>query len=263
MMVTFGVDELPEYCRQIESYLCRKNGGHLVRIVGPAFDTVRGWASQGVPLKVAFQGIDRCVERASARAGRRRPLRIEFCEADVLDAFDAWRRAIGAGASWVSEEGATPDGAGNDEWGSLEGASVTGANIDGVNTSRKGSLAAHVERSLSRLLVVKTGRENPDFDALIGRVTGELDDLAATAKTARGEARARTIRRLAELDAELIAVARAGASVETVAAIQREADAELAGFAARMPAESLQRSRALAFDRLLREELNLPVLSYE
>jgi hypothetical protein len=237
------MDELPDYCRQIESYLCQKNGGHLVRIVGPAFETVRGWADQGVPLKVAFRGIDRCVERASAKGGRRRPLRIEFCEADVLDAFDDWRRAIGAGASHVSERGASAE-----EWGS---------------TSRKGSLAAHVERTLSRLLAVKTGRQDPAFDATIARVTGELDALAAGAKGARGETRARAIARLAALDVELIAAARGGVSDETTAALQREADAELAGFASRMPVESLARARRLAFERLLRDALNLPVLSYE
>lgn len=251
-MMTLGMEELPEYCRQIESYLCRKNGGHLVRIVGPAFETVRGWATQGVPLKVAFQGIDRCVERASAKAGRRRPLRIEFCEADVLVAFDAWRRAIGAGASRVSED--SPN---------TEGVNTEGVNTEEWGSRRKGSLAAHIERSLSRLLVVKTGRADPVFDGLIAIVTGELDGLAATAKNARGEARARSIARLTELDADLIAAARAGASQDTVASLQREADAELAGFASRMPADSLHRARALAFERLLRDALNLPVLSYE
>ena len=241
-MMTPGMEELPDYCRQIESYLCRKNGGHLVRIVGPAFETVRSWASQGVPLKVAFQGIDRCVERASARGGRRRPLRIEFCESDVLEAFDAWRRAIGVGATRVSEVG------GAEEWGS---------------TSRKGSLTAHVERSLSRLLVVKVGRDDPAFDAVLTQVITELDRLAETAKSARGEARARSIARLAELDAELMTVARATVSDVARAALQREVDAELAGFAGRMPAESVEKARALTFDRLLRESLNLPVLSYE
>ena len=174
------MDALPDYCRQIESYLCQKNGGHLVRIVGPAFETVRGWADQGVPLKVAFRGIDRCVERANARAGRRRPLRIEFCEADVLQAFDDWRRAIGAGASQVAETGVSAE-----EWG--------------TGSTRKGSLAAHIERSLSRLLVVKTGRVDAAFDAVVSRVTGELDALAAIAKGARGEARERAMARLATL----------------------------------------------------------------
>ena len=41
------------YCRAIEAHLCRKNDGHLIRISGPAFDLVRGWAEQGIPLRVA------------------------------------------------------------------------------------------------------------------------------------------------------------------------------------------------------------------
>src|SRR5687768_10425243 len=103
------MDEPVDYCREVEAYLCQKNGGHLVRIVGPAFETVRQWADQGVPLKVAFRGIDRCCDRAAARGGRRRPLRIEFCEADVLDAFDDWRRAIGVTATQVAEQPPSTD----------------------------------------------------------------------------------------------------------------------------------------------------------
>jgi hypothetical protein len=84
-----------DYCREIEAYLCRKNDGHLIRIVGPSFDRVRGWASLGVPFKVVCHGIDRYFERYYAKGARRRPVQIDFCEADVLDAFDAWRRAVG------------------------------------------------------------------------------------------------------------------------------------------------------------------------
>lgn len=237
------MDELPDYCRQIESYLCQKNGGHLVRIVGPAFETVRGWADQGVPLKVAFRGIDRTVERTNAKGGRRRPLRIEFCAADVLEAFDDWRRAIGAGASRVAEDGASAEEPGSQ--------------------SRKGSLAAHIDRSLSRLLVVKADRSDRGFDVVIEQATAELDRLAAVAKGARGSTKDQIIAQLAALDAELIAAARGGVSEEMAAALRREADAELAAFASRMPAESLPRARQLAFERLLRDALNLPVLTYE
>src|ERR1700681_678273 len=84
-----------DYCREIENYLCRKNDGHLIRIVGPSFDVVSGWAARGVPLKIACAGIDRYFERYYAKGPRRRPVRIDFCEADVLDVFDEWRRALG------------------------------------------------------------------------------------------------------------------------------------------------------------------------
>ena len=95
-----------DYCRQVEAYLCRKNDGHLIRIVGPAFEQVCGWAVRGVPLNVAMRGIDRYFERYYAKGPRRRPVRVEFCEADVMDVFDEWRRALGITA--VDSVGATP-----------------------------------------------------------------------------------------------------------------------------------------------------------
>src|SRR5215213_11866529 len=91
-----GMDAV-EYCREVETYLCRKNEGHLVRIVGPVFEQVCGWAAQGVPLAVVYRGIDQYCERYYAKGPRRRPVRVEFCEADVLSLFDDWRRAVGVG----------------------------------------------------------------------------------------------------------------------------------------------------------------------
>jgi hypothetical protein len=84
-----------EYCREIEAYLCRKNDGHLIRIVGPSFERVCRWAADGIPLRIACQGIDRYFVRYYAKGARRRPVQIDFCEHDVIDAFDAWRRALG------------------------------------------------------------------------------------------------------------------------------------------------------------------------
>ena len=96
-----------DYCRQIETYLCQKNDGHLIRVVGPSFEMVSRWAGEGVPLKVAFGGIDRYFERYYRKGPRRRPVRIDFCEADVLDVFDEWRRATGLTSSRAASE---PDG---------------------------------------------------------------------------------------------------------------------------------------------------------
>src|SRR5262249_39834796 len=101
--------QIADYCRQIETYLCRKNDGHLIRVVGPAFDLVTGWAMHGVPLRVAFSGIDRCFDRYHRKGSRRRPLHIAFCEADVLDAFDEWRRAVGLPAHLASESAPDED----------------------------------------------------------------------------------------------------------------------------------------------------------
>lgn len=230
------MDDSFEYCREVETYLCKKNEGHLVRLVGPAFEKVRGWADQGIPLKVAFRGIDRTCERHAGKSGRRRPLRIEFCEADVLEAFDDWRRAIGAGADRVSE--APPSGS-------------------------KSSLVSHIERTVSRLLALRANGRTGSLEAMVASTVSALDEIAATARHARGEARAQMIARLGELDAALVETARRSVDAATERALRREVESELAAFVERMPPEARERAKSVAFDRLLRDSLNLPVVSYE
>src|SRR5580765_114087 len=153
-----------DYCREIEAHLCRKNEGHLIRIVGPAFEQVCGWANLGVPLKVAFRGIDQYCERYYAKGPRRRPVRIEFCEADILDLFDAWRRAIGvAQGERVAADAHQP---------------------------RKPALAAHIERAVARLTALRAGgARSESFGERIDTVVRHLDHLAADARGARGDAR--------------------------------------------------------------------------
>src|SRR4029453_3377420 len=120
--------EPSEYCRQVEAYLCRKNEGHLIRIVGPAFEQVCGWAASGVPLKVAFRGIDQYCERYYAKGPRRRPVRVEFCEADVLDLFDRWRRAVGGTSLKATDE---------------------------PGERKHDSLPSHIDRAIARLTVLR------------------------------------------------------------------------------------------------------------
>ena len=63
-----------------------------------------------MPLKVACRGIDRYFERYYAKGPRRRPVRVEFCDADVLDVFDEWRRAVGVPAAALEDGTAEDDG---------------------------------------------------------------------------------------------------------------------------------------------------------
>ena len=234
--------DVPAYCRDIETYLCRKNEGHLIRIVGPAFDQVCGWATRGVPLRIAYRGIDRYCERYYAKGGRRRPVRIEFCEADILDAFDEWRRAVGVTAS--NAGGDTGDAA-------------------GAAPGRPPALAAHVERAIARLRSSATPARSAKFHAHVDAIIPELESYEDPARSARGEARARLIDRLAALDAELQAAAARELDPARARELQQEAEAELAPFAARMPPDTRERATHAAFQRLVREALGLPVLTYE
>jgi hypothetical protein len=233
-----------EYCREIETYLCRKNEGHLIRIVGPVFEQVCGWATRGVPLKIAFRGIDQFCERYYAKGPRRRPVRVEFCEADILDLFDAWRRAVGVGASAPPE---APAGEAVEE-----------------PAPRKPALASHIERAVARLTSLRAGNHlSPGFGEHIDAAVRELDRLSSEARTARGEARARIVERLESIDRDLQTASAAEIDPARAADLQRDADEELAPFRARMPPDALARARGAAFHRLVREALHVPVVAYE
>ena len=229
------------YCREIEAYLCRKNDGHLIRIAGPSFDLVTAWEAQGVPLKVAFRGIDRYVERyyaPRAKGPRRRPVRIDFCEADVLDTFDEWRRATGLPAAG---ENRSADG-------------------EGPAGHHGPSLPVHIDRVVQRLTSARaTGRLDAGCDDLLDRVARELDE----ARGARGTKRQALVERLAALDRELLDAARAGLDGASRTALAHEADEELAGFRSRMSPEAFARAREAAIDRLVRDGAGLPTIAFD
>jgi hypothetical protein len=233
------VNDPAEYARQVERYLCQRNHGHLVRVVGPAFELVSGWAAAGVPLKVTFQGIDRCCARLEARGPRRRPVRIEFCEADVLDAFDGWRRAVGVSVSATGDGGEAP-------------------------ASRKPALAAHVERVIARLASVRgPGTSSPPLHRHLEDAIRELERIAASAPRARGEARAAIIARLVHMDDELMTIVIGQLDGARARQLRVEAGEELAAFGSRMPPDARTKAIEAAFVRLVRESAGLPTITYE
>ena len=230
--------DVASYCRELEAYLTRKNEGHLVRIAGPVFEQVSGWAAQGVPLAVAFRGIDRYCERYYAKGPRRRPVRVEFCEPDILELFDDWRRAVGV-------------------------TQLIEASPDAEAPAKRDSLPAHLDRAIARLTAMRAGGRSPSFDARLDEAVRELDRTRAAAKQARGEARAAILDRLGALDRELLDAARSEVDDRRRAALLAEAETDIAPFAARMTAEARARAIAAAVDRLLRDAIGLPVLSHE
>lgn len=228
--------DFAEYCRELESYLCRKNGGHLVRIVGPAFEQVCGWAERGVPLTVAYRGIDRCCERLQAKGARRRPVRIEFCEGDILDLFDDWRRAVGVVQAQRDGDTAAP--------------------------TRKPALTAHLDRVVARLVGSRTPR-SPAFEHHVEVLLGEIDRLSGESKKSRGDARSAILDRLAELDRGLVQAAAAELDPDAIAAARREAEAELAPFGSRLTPDVRAQAVEAAFERLVRDLLGLPQIRYQ
>ena len=232
------------YCREVETYLCRKNRGHLIRIVGPAFERVCGWAQAGVPIQVVTRGIDRKLERYGSVGRPRRPLRIEHCEADVLDAFDEWRRAVGLTATAV--------GGPADREPAASG--LTPA------TRRGRSLPSHIDRVLTQATtLLALGEAVPGLHAAIEHLVADLDALRGPARGARGAARAACLDRLVDVDRLFMARARAAAG-PALEDIDVSADRELAPFKARMADAVYAKARAAAAERLLRERFRLPIV---
>ena len=231
-------DDPEAYCRDVEAYLCRKNDGHLIRIVGPAFEQVCGWAARGIPVKVVSRGIDRYFERYYSKGPRRRPVRIEFCEADVLDVFDEWRRAVGVARLSADRPS------------------------DEEPARKEGTLSAHLERLVARLTALRAG-EDRRLDAVLDDIVREVDAARGGSKNLRGDARTALVERLRALDARLVQAARDVCDATTLERLDDDADRELAPFRQRMSAEAYAQSKQLCVDRLVREHLRLPVIAFE
>ena len=143
-----------DYCRAIEHHLCQKNDGHLIRIVGPAFEVVSHWQQDGVPLKVALQR-DRSLLRtvlpqgSAPSSGAGRVLR-DRCARRV--------RRVAARGGTDARASAAPDGA------------------EPTVESRGPSLPAHLERVVLKLSNARAmGRLGAETDGLLDRLAIELD----------------------------------------------------------------------------------------
>ena len=182
-----------------------------------------------------MQGIDRGVERRRSKDSRTRPVPIEFCEDDVLDVFDEWRRSVGVSASDTSS-----------------------AESEGPRSS----LPAHLERVIARLTTLRGGADR-SLDVVLDTIVRELDAARAKAKTIRGDARDALIERMRQLDTSLIDALREQADETLLRQLASEADDELKPFRGRMPAEEYLQSHRACIDRLLRHRAGLPAIGYE
>ena len=230
------MSDYAEYCRAVETYLSKKNRGHLIRLVGPAFELVRRWAEQGLPLKIVMRGIDERVTRHEAKNknSRRYPLHIEFCENDVLRAFDDWRRAVG---------------------------STIDVDRRSDNRATAKSLPKHLTSVMLRLTACLMNPEPwPGLHVVLNRVVRALNELREQAKTARGSVRSDLLRSLQTLDGVMMRDIRVGADAATIKAAEAEVAMELSAFRERMSQSAYEEATKLAVEQHLRVQLGLPRL---
>jgi hypothetical protein len=232
------------YCREVESYLCRRNGGHLIRIVGPSFEMVRGWADAGVPVSLVQRAIDVCAERREARREAAKPLRIEFCESEVRDQFQRWRRAVGPYVAGLADEEDAEDAA--------------PAGLASVV-----SLASHLIRASEKLARAAARLERSEaFRAALDAIVGGVAAVQSASKGARGDRRDAFVQQLKTLDQQLLSAARAEATQSGLdAELRAKAAEELAPWRERMPRDAWVAAVQAASDRLVRDRLDLPDLA--
>lgn len=254
MTATDATVDAGAYCRAVEAYLCRKNRGHLIRIVGPAFEQVAAWARTGIQLQAVTRGIDRKMVRYLSAGRVRRPLRIEHCAADVLEAFDEWRRAVGVHAA-----AATGTGTGTDDGPATE----AGETVPVAAPRRGLSLPAHLDRVLTQATsLLALGEAVPGLHAALEQLVRDLDALRGAAHGARGAARVACLERVAAADQRFMAQVRdaAGPALHEVGAM---AGAELAPFKSRMADAVYAKAWSAAAERALRERFRLPTVRFD
>ena len=242
-----------EYCRAVEAFLCRKNGGHLIRVVGPAFEMVCDWERTGIPLGIIERAIEKRYLRYIADGARRRPLRIEFCEGDVLELFDQWRRAVGA--PQVTEQ---------HTWGVSV---VSESDSSHEKSSSRTTLPAHLDSVIQRLQFWSEGRPPDCNDSeLLRRVSKVVEFVSNCRKSAnglRGNARQEVIVKLKQYDEKLLVSIRASADEILMQRLESEARASLEPFRSRMAAEAFENAVTIATDRLLVSHFKIPSLSFD
>lgn len=237
-----SVPDIRDYCRRVEDYLTRANGGHLIRIVGPAFELVREWAAEGVPLGIVTRGIDMRVERHRASQATR-PLRIEFCAGDVRQLFEHWRRAVGL----TTRAPAGDEGAGDA--------------TEPVSEGRRPSLAKHLDRAIARLAATAGQLDAPE--ALREGATAFIDELTALrdrAKPLRGVAREELLAEVPAIDQRLAQLALHAATPDVAREVLREAEQDLAAYRNRLTGERWHKAIAAMIDQRLRARFGLPTL---
>ena len=240
-----------EYCRAVESFLCRQNDGHLIRVVGPAFEMVCGWEKAGIPLGVVERAIEKKHLRYGADGSRRRPLRIEFCEGDVLELFDEWRRAVGIAQPMKERSSGMP----------------IAPEPKNNKSSARTTLIAHLDNVIERLEFWSETRTDISGDTeLSQRVSKAVEFVSVcrqSSKVLRGSAREEVIEKLKLYDEELLASIRVVADNILTQRLEAEARASLEPFRSRMANEAFQSAVTIATDRLLVNHFRLPSLSFD
>ena len=192
-----AVTDIGAFCRAVEAHLCRVNGGHLVRIVGPAFELVAGWAKEGMPLRIVLHGVDRTSHGSPRRGLAVAPCGSSSARPTCVTPTDQWRRAVGVHARRPTQAADAVIG----------------------RCRRRRAVAAAVVAEASRARPRATVRDVSATSALpsalsdaVAATIRDVDACLDASRGARREARTAIVERLVTIEHALTQAARSSAS---------------------------------------------------
>jgi len=227
------------YFTEIEEYFWRKRGAHL--LVSPLdWAIVETWQKAGVPLEAVLRGIDNAFEsyQRSRRAGR--PLKsLAYCVDAVLEAAAQQAEvAAGTGPS-VSRPAPAKELFSRDELRAFLTRNAEKLDRAAQQTGAPAApLARHAAQARASLADLYPLLDSP--------AALDLEDLE---------------RRLTVIEERLTAALTASADEETLLAIRRELDRQLAPYRRRMTAAQLSQLERQYMQKRLFEQFDLPRLS--
>jgi hypothetical protein len=228
------------YFTEIEEYFWRKRGAHL--LVSPLdWVIVETWQKAGIPIDAVLRGIDSAFESYQrSRRGAGRPLKsLAYCVDAVLEAA-AQKSEAAAGTGPTTARAANSS-----------------------ETFSRDELRGFFARSGDRLARVAVGLPQADV-ALRNQLSHTQERLAELAALVESPAQTDLEdleRRLTVLEDKLTVALTAGASEDTLLAIRRELDRQLAPYRRRMTAEQLGQLERQYTQKRLFEHFDLPRLS--
>jgi hypothetical protein len=134
---------------------------------------------------------------------------------------------------------------------------------DDAPASRRPSLSGHIERVIVRLTMLRSSAADPEWERAIEEAVRELDALRASARKARGDARASIVADLAGVDRKLMDTARRTVPAALAAEAAVEAERELEPFRERLRPETWNDAVRRGCDVVLRERLGVPVVAFD
>ncbi len=229
------------YFTEIEEYFWRKRGAHL--LVSPLdWAIVETWQKAGIPLRAVLKGIDRAFEsyaRSRRAAGGRQLKSLAYCVDAVLDAAEEEKEAA-AGA----------------------GPQVKAGTVAAEPFSRD-DLRAFFRRNMERLerAAGKLRATQTDVASRLEEARRKLEELLPLLDSPAKLDLEDLERRVSVLEEKLTATLTAGASEESLLAVRREMDRQLAPYRRKMTAEQLAQLERRYTQKCLFETYDLPRLS--